>query len=450
MTAASSKNFLRSVGVLVRGTVIAQLITAAALWYATQVYTPRDFSVLAQFTAMVSTLGVAAALRFDLAIPLPEQRTDAAAVLALALALSAATAAVVGVAGALWGGRIVALLNQPALEPYIWLIALGVLIMGFYSSLQLWFIREKGFSMIARVRIAQSASGGSVQSLMGLVNPIPLGLMLGQTASNGMGCLLLGYRLLAKDAALLRTVTVGGMRAMFKTYDRFPKFSTFEALFNNAGMQVPIIMIGAVALGPEAGYLLLAMSVMQAPMSLIGTAVSQVYLSEAPAEHQQQRLDAFTAKVLTGLCKSGVGPLLFAGIVAPSGFTLVFGVEWHRAGVLVAWMTPWFIFCFLAAPVSMALHVTGSQRMALALQAFGLVLRCGFVYLASEYARPLVSEAYAVSGMVFYLAYLAVVMAVVGMTMRQVFDAVRQSALPILAWTAAGAAVALLAGAILP
>ena len=47
--------------------------------------------------------------------------------------------------------------------------------------------------------------------------------------------------------------------------------------------------IAALVSGQEAGYLGLAMYAVQAPMTLLGGAVSQVYLSRAAHEHREQR-----------------------------------------------------------------------------------------------------------------------------------------------------------------
>jgi hypothetical protein len=69
-----------------------------------------------------------------------------------------------------------------------------------------------------------------------------------------------------------------------------------------------------------------------------------------------------------------------------------------------------FILQFLVSPISMALHVTGNQKTALFLQLSGLVFRLGVVWVASRFALNSVSEAYAISGFVFYSIYLLVVL----------------------------------------
>lgn len=405
-------SFLRSVGVLVSGTALGHAITAAALPILSRLYTPADFSLLAVFAGLVSVISVAACLRFDVAIALPREDGEAFHLLLLAIGSTLVISAVLLALVLLAPAWITMQLKQPALLPYLWLVPISVLLAGSYSALQMWFVRHKAFPLIARSRITQSAASAGVQISSGAMGIGPVGLLVGHAMNTGAACLVLGYRLLKEmpgQAAWPRP-TCALLRKSFKTYDRFPKYSTWEALCNSAAIQLPVILIAAIAAPEEAGYLMLATYVMQAPMALIGGAVGQVYLSRAAEEHRNGRLDTFTASVLQGLVKAGVGPLLAVGIMAPAAFGLVFGPGWERAGILVAWMTPWFIFQFLASPISMALHVTGHQRAAFVLQVAGLLIRVLGVWLAAQWILDRVSEAYALTGLAFYAAYLLVVL----------------------------------------
>lgn len=439
----NANGFLRSVGVLVGGTAFAQAIMVLALPIITRLYTPSDFSVLAVFAGLVSIISVAACLRFDVAIPIPQQDNDAANVLGLALLCTLVVSFILAICVLFIPVWAVIWLNQPNLEPYLWLLPIAVMLSSAYSALQFWFVRKKNFATIAKTRIAQSCAGASTQIGFGWVNFAPLGLILGQILNNSIACIGLGYQCVKTEKTILSTINLQGMRAVFSDYHRFPKYSTLEALSNSAGLQVPIIMIAAFATGPEAGYLALAMYAMQAPMGLIGTAVSQVYLSRAPDEHRAERLGAFTTTVFGGLIKTGVGPLIFAGVIAPDLFAMIFGAEWRRAGVLVAWMTPCFIMQFLAAPVSMALHVTNNQKAALTLQLLGLILRTGAVYGMSTLSVSFISETYAFSGFVFYLVYILVVLQTVGAPWADVMRETRKGFFIIILWTASGCGAAI-------
>lgn len=430
---------MRSVTVLVGGTAFAQALTILALPFITRLYSPEDFSVLAVYTSISVMISVVACMRLEIAIPMPEDDGEAANLLALALCSCTVVAVSTGVFFWIFPEQIVKLTGQPGLRPYLWSLPPAIWLASGYVALTFWATRKKRFSAVAKTRVSQALGSVSAQFGFGLLPGFgPFGLLLGQIISSGAGVLGLGRTALKDDRRSISRVNLREMRRVLHDYDRFPKYSTFDAFASSAGIQLPIIMIAAMALGPDAGYLLLATRAMAAPLGLIGGAVSQVYLSRAPTEARAGRLGPFTAGVIGGLIKSGVGPLLFVGLVASELFPLVFGQKWSRAGELVAWMTPWFVMQFLSNPVSMAMHVTGSQRLALILQIFGLVLRVSVVGIAGILAPQYIVELYAVSGFLFYLAHFVVVVKLAGIDVRGLLLAMSGGVPIVMAWAILG------------
>lgn len=414
-TKSTKKSDLRrSVFVLVGGTAFGHVITALALPIATRLYSPAEFGVLAVFASVVSIVSVVACLRFDIAVPVGGTDKEAANLLVLAIVFALLISLAVGILVSIIPGNLLEQIGLAAITPYLWLLPLGILLAGAYSAFQGWQIRRGGFGLIARSRVGQSAAMAGGQIGFGVAGVVPLGLMVGHTLNTAVGCLVLGHRVFANETRLLVAINRESLRTTFHAFSRYPKYSTLEALCNSAAIQLPVIMIAALAIGPEAGYLTLAMSVMQAPMALIGNAIGQVYLSRAPDEYRKRNLGPFTVDTLGGLSRVGIGPLAFAGIVAPEGFAIIFGESWRRAGEIVTWMTPWFVAQFLSSPLSMAVHVTGHQRAAMSLQVFGLVIRVAAVWCASLIAKDFIVEVYALSGLVFYLGYIVTILMVVG------------------------------------
>jgi O-antigen/teichoic acid export membrane protein len=351
-------------------------------------------------------------LRFDIAIALPEKDEDALTLMVLAIGISAFVSLTLLMIVLLTPSAIADLLQQPVLSGYLWLIPITILLFSGSSALQMWCIRQKQFNLISSSRIGQSAGSSGLQIIAGLLKFGPGGLLFGQTINAAVACVIFGHSLLRDSTRrlIIRNTSWQSIRTLYKTYDHFPKYSTWEALCNTASIQLPILVIAAKAVPEEAGYLMMATYVMQAPTALIGAAVGQVYLSNAAIKHRSGELRAFTLEVLYGLMKTGIAPLVLIGVLAPFLFGWIFGESWDRAGILVLWMTPWFIMQFLCAPISMCLHVSGHQKAALLLQVFGVVFRLGIVGAACFAAPMIASESYAVTGFVFYAVYLATVL----------------------------------------
>lgn len=429
---------VHSVGTLVGGTAFAQGLTVLALPLLTRLYTPAEFSVLAVYASILGILAAVACLRLEIAIPLPERDEDAASLLLLALASGTGFSLLIGLLVVFFPGQIAAWLHVPTFAPYLWLVPLGLWVASTYAAIQYWSTRKKKFSRIARTRMTQAIGGVGVQVGAGAFGAGPIGLLVGQMISGGAGVVGLARDAWRNDRNALRLVTPGSMRTMFRQYSRFPKYSTWEALTNTAGIQVPVILIAALALGPEAGYLMLATRLMAAPMALLGGSIAQVYLAHAPEELRAGRLGEFSARIMSGLIKTGIGPLVFVGIVAIPLSGLIFGQEWARTGELVAWMTPWFALQFLSSPVSMVMHVTGRQKELLFLTVIGLFLRVGAMWLAYRYFRGGFSEFYAVSGALFYGLCFLVFYSASGTRPTQIISALRKGSPVVAAWAVLG------------
>lgn len=409
-----SNSFVRSAGVLMSGTAAGQLVTVLALPVLTRIYSPEEFSLLAVYTATLTLLVVIACLRLEIAVPLPESDTEGADLLAAALFATTAIAAFTWLIVSHFGSHIFLALGQPEIQSYGWLLPIGVWLAGCYAALQAWATRKERFSAIAQTRLMQAGSGASVQIGLGWMGFGAIGLMIGHALMGGAGVLSLAWKSVRADNTIFRAISIQGVARVLKAYRRFPQYSTLEALANNAAIQVPLLLIAALAVGPEAGFVMLAMRALGTPVALLGNAVAQVYLSRAPSEMRAGKLSEFTAEALTGLAKVGVAPLIILSVIAPSLFSFVFGEEWRRAGELVVWMTPWFILKLLSSPVAMVMHVRMMQRAMLLLMLLGLLIRIGLTLLAFKVDSRFVSEAYAVSGAVHYFVALVVYMKVAG------------------------------------
>jgi O-antigen/teichoic acid export membrane protein len=403
-----ASSLFRDTAKLVLGTAGGRAILLLALPLISRLFGPDDFKLLAVFIALISTVSVAACLRLEIAIPLAETDDDAANLLAMSL-LSAATISAVLLA--LSGVAPVAFataLGTSEIAPYLWLVAIGIFLTASYTALQFWATRLRRFGIIARTRVVQAVTGVVTMLGLGWLGLAPIGLLLGNMLTLGAGGVSLALQALRHDRGRLRAITPAAMLRTLTKYRRYPVFSTPEALANVAGMQVPVLMIAAFS-GAEAGQLFLAMQVMAAPLALIGASVGQVYASRASEELRNGTLHRFTLTMMKRLFLIGVVPITAAALLSPFLFTLVFGAEWQRAGVIVAWIAPWMLAQLVVSPVSMALHVVGAQRTGMLLQFLGFSIRAGFVIVATVAAPTLVVEVFAVSGVTFYVIYSVVV-----------------------------------------
>ena len=76
-------SFIKDVGILTSGSVVAQLIGIAAVPILSRYYTPHQFGIFGSVSSIFSVLTVIAALRYHLAIVLPDNDSEALNLFAL-------------------------------------------------------------------------------------------------------------------------------------------------------------------------------------------------------------------------------------------------------------------------------------------------------------------------------------------------------------------------------
>lgn len=424
--------FFKSVGVLVGGTAFAQLISILTLPIITRLYAPTDFALFAIYTSLLMILTSVSSLRFEIAIPLPEDDKEAVGLLFLALIFNFIISVLIGLLIWLFHTEIILLLRQKEFSKLIWLVPLGVFSFGIYNTLQYWGTRKKSFTIIAKTRMVQSISGAIVQIFMGYLGFSALGLILGQIIKTSAGIKRLFLIFWYEANFLIKNINFQYLKKIFKKNDQFPKYSSFDALANTASIQLPIIIISILMPNGSVGYLTLAMQLLAIPMQFIGGAISQVYLSHVSEVKKNGDIAKYTRSVLENLYKYGFSILILIGLISPILVKYIFGNNWEKMGYLISWMIPWFIFQLAASPISMIMHVFNKQKQMLLLTIFGLFIKVGSLYSQYYIDSRYLLENYAISSAVFYFVCYLVFCNVAGFEKKDHIFLIKKSTLFII------------------
>ncbi len=383
------------------------VLTAPVL---TRLYAPVDFGVYQTFLSVLSFGLVISALRYDIAITLPEEGKQASQVLLLSftilLTLAGAFFAGAGVYELLGDGRL--LRNLPGY--FVPLLGLCFFLAGSCQILNYWALRQKEFVVSSNGRIAQVVGQTTAALVGGAAMPGALALLLADVVGRFTGFLWLGKKFFVELNALLRGVRVNDLRNLAGRYKAFPTISSTGALINTAGLSLtPLLLYHYYGLLPV-GLFALTERVMGAPSGLIAGSVAQVYLSDASSLRREapERLQALFWKIIRGQTKVAILPFLFLFIAGPWIFGLVFGSEWNEAGVYARILIPSYFIGFVTAPVNMTLIILERQGWQLFWDCGRLlmVVTCWIAVKPFNFTAREALFAYGVGMALFYLLHI--------------------------------------------
>lgn len=354
--------FARSVSILVGGTAMGQVITILASPLLTRLYTPGDFGTLAVFSSFLSIAAVVASLRYELAIPLPEDDKTAAHVSDLSLFIVFSNSLLAGILVCFFGSKLVHIVNVLQLRSYLWLLPIGILGVGTYQVFSYWAIRKKAFKRVAQTKVNQSITRVATQVGLGIALNGPLGLILGQIVGQAAGSATLATLAWRNDNKVLKSINKKGLLLVAKRYKRFPLFSSWAAIFNALSWQLPVVLLSSFFGPTVTGFYSLGERILQTPMSLIGQSIAQVFFSSAADANRSGNLSIITMTVFQKLVQVGLPVIMLIGIAAPELFAFIFGSEWQQAGIYAQWLAPWLFLVFISSPLSMLPSILEKQQ----------------------------------------------------------------------------------------
>ncbi len=360
--------FARNASVLVGGTLVAQVLMVLAAPLLTRLYSPDDFGLLAVYTSMLAITLLLSSLRYNIAIPLPEEDAEATNLVALSLILVGINSFLIAVLVLLLSDPIAEALGLPVLVNYLWLLPLGILLGGAYNVFTQWSVRTKRFGVIASTRVRQALVALAIQ--LSTFKLGGLGLLLGQVAGHGVGA----TRLARPE---FRKVSWAGIRKVAIRYQRFPIYSTPAGLSRVAGVELPSLVLAAAFSPAAAGLYALTNRVLGVPAAVLGGAVSQVFVSNAAEAYRNGSLGPLVRNLHAKMAQIGLPFMFLLMMLGPELFGIVFGEAWRQAGEFACWMAPWLYLVFVSSPITTITAVMERQKQGLvfhlALLAFRII-----------------------------------------------------------------------------
>ncbi len=376
----------KAVAVLTSGAFISQLIGfAGGAVLARFMYPPEAQDLQAGFAALLGAMGPAMALRYDMAIILPDSDDVARNLCCLCLWIALGASILAAICMGAWHYM------NPSLPKVFWALPVAVFSQGTTQAGLAWCTRKKLFSIQSFARITQAltmvvAASAGFWLRGGVSANLPIALTIATVAS--AACLLMLLKLSGQfpwrrgEVSILSLISAAGL------YRRLPLVNLPMNLADMASQAGFIWFLGQMGGGLSACYAQSTL-LMRAPMQLLGTSVGQVFASRAArVVSNADDLRRITVKTMCMLTPVACGMIFVFALFGPWLFGTIYGEEWRVSGQF-AQILVWGVAAnFIISPVSILPTILNENKGQM-FQAFALAAaRIGVGCLAWKQASP--------------------------------------------------------------
>ncbi len=360
--------FSRDIVTLVTGTAMAQAIPLALSPILTRLYTPEDFGILAIYMSVAAVATVLASLKYDIAIIIPEKDEDSVNITVLSIIISFIVSTVIFLIIFFYNLEIATYLSEKeevanTLSKWLYFVPFSVFFMGFFNAISFWFNRKTMYKRMATSKVINTLGMTSVQVGSGFLNYTPIGLLIGFVSGRFFSVLYLFYKLKKDKNSLFSKITKAKMLSLAKRYKRFPYFTLPAEFINVIANQLPVFIMGKYFGGVILGNYSLMERILNAPISLLGRSVLDVFKQRASEDYVKNGncLDVFL-KTFKTLVLLSIIPAILLFFLSPFIFKVIFGEEWIMAGEFAQIFSVLFFFKFTASPLSYMFNIAEKQH----------------------------------------------------------------------------------------
>ena len=368
-------DFSKNVLTLMSGTTIAQALPIVISPILTRLYSPEHFGLFALYMSILSTLMVMVNGRYELSIVLPKKKSEAINLVVLSFFIVALTTFLAFIFIYFFHDKIGSFLGDSSIESWLCFLPLSMIFLGVSQTLNYWNNREKNYPFMAKVKISQSTTTSSINVILGSLNFMGIGLVMGQLLGQTISFILFSRNFYqnAKDSF----VHINRLKiiALAKRYKNFPLLNMPHAFLNTFSTSVVILIISRFFTPEDVGFYSLANMVLLVPMGVVAGAYTQVFFQKMSHLKGTQEGKEFFKETFFTLSLYALPFFILAFFLIEDIFTFVFGEKWIVAGVYSSLLIPMLYFRFIGSIISSITLIYHQQKKGLILEVINLFIR---------------------------------------------------------------------------
>lgn len=398
---------LKNIGVLLSGTVLAQLIAIGTQPIISRLYTDHELGLFSLWMAIPQTIVLVAALRYDMAVVLPDDEADARRLLRTSAALILTVAVLTSLVCTLTARILATKMGHPELAPWLGLTGIYVFGLGMVNLLNFWFTRIEHFRTIAVNRVQMFSTISGVKILAALAGRGgKAGLIGGQLFGQVSAAATMAYK--ARTALFRPSGSTTPVRTLLARYKKMPLLNAPNALVDGLRLNGIVLCLGLVYSSATVGQFSQAWLLMQAPVTLIAGAISQVfyqrYASAKPGDLTRLVFQSVKISAVAGAL-----PFAILAFAAPVLLPWFLGGQWQLAGLIGQALVIWLYVNVATSPISTVFVVTNRQELLLGFAICYMAFPLALIMLAGPHL--------AVTTLMWWLSALMSVLLIIMLTL---------------------------------
>ncbi len=382
----NSTSFVSNVFKIASGSFFGQFILFATSPIITRIYEPKVFGLFATYNAIVKLVSAIAPMRYEMALVISKKNKDSNHLAFLSIACVCIIVIIIFLFHIVLQGF--ASENQLVIVyiSYPFYVCSGIFFWGILNVLIAIETRRSNFMNIASFKFIKPSFSSFSQIFYGLIfKSSEYGLFIGDLIGS-FSCILFLLVKTSKNRMInnMKSLSIADTFKMMKRYKKFPIYGTWSILVSSLMLQLPILIISNYYSLSIVGLFALANRMLQMPMALFNSGLSQVFLKSASEDISKKNIKALVSKILPRLIMLGLLPLMLLSLIGEELFSMIFGNQWGEAGLYAQILSIWCFSAFLVQPLAHIINVFEKQKEGLIINIIRLAIRIGtLIYCVS-------------------------------------------------------------------
>ena len=363
---------LKSFGVLLSGTLLAQGIGYAIAPILTRLYSPAEFGELALFMRVTGFISAVATLRYELAIPLPKEDKDAYLLYRVAYRIGFFVVVFITL---LFAGLVLLNITEGFNTTYLLLVLIASIAIVAINLGTNWAIRTGEFAQISRQKVVNSIFGNTLKWGFSFFSWGYMGLILAST----IGYVFSSWEFLKNfisNGKKFKNSENQSTKKILKEYKDFPRMNLPHVMVDHGRDMLVAMLIFFYFTDSIYGSYSHSYAMLRIPVMLVGVALGQIFYNQVSKKYNENKsIGPFMKKTIGTLLLLSIIPFSILFFYGQEIFVFVFGSNWADSGRFSEIMAFWLMVNFLVSPISALPLVLKKQSIALLLGIGGMLIQ---------------------------------------------------------------------------